>query len=79
MQNAKGWITSTELNLSSLQNLYLCDKPYWEAIDSLLYISVSTRSDIAFAVAKPANCVERPTMRHLNCVDINFALLDTEP
>lgn len=57
-----------EAELGLLETPFSSDGPYREAVDSLLYFSVGTRSDIPCIVARVAKLVERPTIILWNCV-----------
>lgn len=75
MQSANGSSTPMDQNLDLQQNSESCKMPYREAIGCLLYLSVGTRPDISFAVARLAKYVEHPTMLHWTCVKRIFRYL----
>ncbi len=64
---------STPMDRRSIAELYeeskeAADKPYRQAIGSLMYLMISMRKDIAFAVGKLSQFVEKPTEVNWNAV-----------
>jgi hypothetical protein len=68
LTSARGQSTPMDVGIDLLAPSPVCDKPYHEAVGSLMYLMVGTRPDLAYYVGVLAKYVSKPTTLQWNAL-----------